>query len=199
MSPRRPEQFEEMRNKSIRRIVSVATKLFSENGVYHTKVGQIAKGANISKALVYNYFDGKDGIEIAVIEECLQVFERIYVELPQDVDGYKKLESLLAIFFTSLREDFYHWHLYQMIIVQPEINQRFQELFYKNMSHFLSYLDSVFSEIAPNDTHTELMYFSSLLDGIAFDYILMKDKYPLEKMEKRVLKYYQNCFHKNCQ
>jgi AcrR family transcriptional regulator len=197
MSPRTPNQFEQMRKKSIQNIIMSATQLFSEKGVTHVKIADIAKKANISKALVYNYFHSKEDIEIAVIKNCIEVFDKIYQELPEVEDPLSRLENVINLYFSSLQEDYDYWHLYYSIILQPELNARFHEIFQENMQSF-SYLDEIFSIIAPKDTYTELNYFSTLLDGIAFEYMLMREKYPLEKMQNRLLKHYRVCFQKNC-
>jgi TetR/AcrR family transcriptional regulator len=52
--PRRPEQFEAIREKSREKIFSASLELFANKGYDATSIESIAKKAGISKGLIYN-------------------------------------------------------------------------------------------------------------------------------------------------
>ncbi|HRW21852.1 MAG TPA: helix-turn-helix domain-containing protein, partial [Bacteroidales bacterium] len=62
MSPRTPEQFEEIRLSKHKLILDTAMKLFASSGYHNTSISKIAKEAGISKGLIYNYFDSKEDL-----------------------------------------------------------------------------------------------------------------------------------------
>ncbi|MEA3317134.1 MAG: TetR/AcrR family transcriptional regulator, partial [Bacteroidota bacterium] len=62
MAPKTKEQYNEIRETTKARIKNEALKLFAENGYHSSSISIIAKKANISKGLMYNYFDNKEDL-----------------------------------------------------------------------------------------------------------------------------------------
>lgn len=65
-------------------IVRAAVKLFSEDGYYTTTIQQIAKQAEISTGLIYQYFRDKDDILFLSLKMVLDTYER---EIPLQLIG----------------------------------------------------------------------------------------------------------------
>ncbi|MAF32760.1 MAG: TetR/AcrR family transcriptional regulator [Desulfobacterales bacterium] len=66
------------REEKTRLIVRVALKLFSQKGYRATSVSRIAKGADIGKGTIYEYFTTKEEIFLAAIREwSAQLWRRI--------------------------------------------------------------------------------------------------------------------------
>ncbi|MDQ0197414.1 TetR/AcrR family transcriptional regulator [Neobacillus ginsengisoli] len=59
MSPRTPEQNEEIRQQRIRQILEAAREVYIEKGFLSTEIGEIAKKAGIARGLVYYYYKDK--------------------------------------------------------------------------------------------------------------------------------------------
>ena len=55
MAPRTEEQYKEIRQEKRQLIMNTALELFALHGYESTTINQIAKNANISKGLLYNY------------------------------------------------------------------------------------------------------------------------------------------------
>ncbi|MCK5693371.1 MAG: helix-turn-helix transcriptional regulator, partial [Bacteroidales bacterium] len=72
MSPRTPKQFEEIRESRRQQIMDAALELFASEGYSHCSISQLAAHAGISKGLMYNYFDSKEALLVAIIEEGMQ-------------------------------------------------------------------------------------------------------------------------------
>jgi len=57
-------------------------------------------------------------------------------------------------------------------------------------------LFSIFSELYDNkdsvQIQTEVLLFAALMDGVAFDFIIIGEKYPLEAIKKNILKKYKS-------
>lgn len=62
---KRAEQMEQTRQ----RILAAGRDLFTQEGFHQVSVAEIATRASVTRATVYNYFDSKSGLLIAVLEE----------------------------------------------------------------------------------------------------------------------------------
>ena len=61
---------EEKNQQTRRRILDSALSEFSEQGYGASSINTICSAQNISKGIVYHYFDTKDGLFLACVEEC---------------------------------------------------------------------------------------------------------------------------------
>jgi AcrR family transcriptional regulator len=59
-------------NETIERILNAAEEEFAEKGVFGARVDQIAKRADVAKALIYYYFNGKEELLKAVIKRTFE-------------------------------------------------------------------------------------------------------------------------------
>jgi AcrR family transcriptional regulator len=71
-------------DKTRKRILAVAEKLFSAGGFHATSVDQIARTAGVNKALIYYHFKNKDDL-------ILKLFESILDEVAAYVEGQTDL------------------------------------------------------------------------------------------------------------
>ncbi len=83
-------------------IISVAWKLFYEQGYENTTVDEIIRAANTSKGSFYHYFSGKD----ALLNTLAYLFDEKYEELMEEMDpsmgSYEKLLYLNNELFTMI-------------------------------------------------------------------------------------------------
>jgi len=84
-------------------IIDIATKEFSEKGLDGARIDEIAEKTRTSKRMIYYYFESKDGLYLAVLENA---YRRIRgVEHALDLDAKPPLEALADL----VRFDFdYH-------------------------------------------------------------------------------------------
>jgi len=197
MAPRKPEKFAEMREKSRNHIIAKATEVFAEYGYYKTSVAMIAESAGISKGLIYNYFKSKDELLEHVFMEGFSYFDKILTIDKIEISAHKKLEILLNNYTESLKDNLPFWKLYQSVISQPYVSQK--------LAKFKEYYESVFgpllmgifielygTELSEMEVQIEVMIFAAFLDGIAFDYVIMGEAYPLDAIRQKLLeKYYR--------
>ena len=68
MSPRTQQQWAEMRLNASEKIISAALDVFKQKGFHRASMEEIAKQAEVSKGLAYNYFRSKEHLLAAVME-----------------------------------------------------------------------------------------------------------------------------------
>ena len=69
--PRTPEQNQSIKDRRRAKLIAFALKAFALNGYDHTAIDDITKPAKCSHGLFYHYFDSKEDIFAALIDEVL--------------------------------------------------------------------------------------------------------------------------------
>jgi AcrR family transcriptional regulator len=195
MSPRTPEQFAKMREKSRKQLIEKALEIFAENGYYNTSIEKIAKSAGVSKGLIYNYFKSKDELLESIFMEGFKFFDDMTQINQNEVTPHQKLEILLNNFIASMQENLSFWKLYQNIVSQPHVSPKLTKFKEYYESVFGPLLMGIFTELFGNEMsemeiQIEVMLFAAFLDGIAFDFTVMGTDYPLEAISQRLLEKY---------
>jgi len=125
MSPRTPQQFEEIREEKKNLIMDTALEHFAREGYHATTINHIAKHAGISKGLMYNYFDSKEALLKAII---LKSILEIYNYFDIDRDGYlseEEFEFFVRKISVILREKRSFWRLFFQILMQNDVREQF--------------------------------------------------------------------------
>ncbi len=129
MSPRTPQQFEEIREEKKNLIMDSALEHFAREGYHATTITHIAQHAGISKGLMYNYFSGKEDLLAAIIQRSVS---EVYNYFDIDRDG--KLSDDEFEFFVKkiaqiLREKQTFWRLFFQLLMQAEVREQLLNYF----------------------------------------------------------------------
>ena len=95
--------------------------LFMEEGYLNVTIDRIAKGANISKGLMYNYFFGKEQLLDFIIDQIMSEMSEFSENILKEKDPIKKMETLLKMTFKLLREKADFWKTV-MPVITPKGN-----------------------------------------------------------------------------
>jgi len=69
--PRTPEQNQSIKDRRRSKLLAYALKAFAANGYDHTAIDDITKPAKCSHGLFYHYFDSKEDVFAALVDEVL--------------------------------------------------------------------------------------------------------------------------------
>lgn len=78
------------------RILDSAIKLFAEKGFDATSVDEIARNAEINKAMIYYYFSSKEELLSTIIRKSINEFTSIIEDI--DLSNFKDLEETIHFF-----------------------------------------------------------------------------------------------------
>jgi AcrR family transcriptional regulator len=94
-------------------ILDIASAEFGERGYAGASVAAIAQRAGISKPLIYNYFESKEGLFLAAVERAgTLIADEIERVAARESEGFARgLETLEGI-FTVLESQPYIWKLF---------------------------------------------------------------------------------------
>ena len=187
MSPRTQEQFEEMRESRRKQIMDAALKLFASEGYSHCSISQLASHAGISKGLMYNYFESKEALLIAIIEKGMQDIMNM---IDPDLDGVlqpEEVEGFIRKTFNGIRENLQFWILFINVVLQPPVKEFLEGKPFSNiMELFGPKLLNYFEEMGYEDPLLEMLTFSAMIEGygILLVYVYPNNELPEETVRK---------------
>lgn len=110
---------EEKNQQTRRRILDSALAEFSRQGYGASSINTICAAQDISKGIVYHYFESKDGLFLACVEEC---FRRLTEHIREHMTEQGDPERCLEDYFTVRTGFFRAYPVYQRIFCEAVIS-----------------------------------------------------------------------------
>ncbi len=184
MSPRTEEQFEQIRNTRRFAILEAALSVFADAGYHQASIAQIANKASISKGLIYNYFESKEDLLIAVLIQGVEGLKESFAMMEDELDTPEELKLFIQGSLSIMRRESNYYMLYFKVMMQAEVYSIV-------MSHYQEILGDLIDGVAcyfkaKGDPHPQekAMILASLLDGVGMHYIMSPERYDLALYEK---------------
>ncbi|MBU0473406.1 MAG: TetR/AcrR family transcriptional regulator [Bacteroidetes bacterium] len=180
--PRTKKQFEEIREQTKTKILNVALELFAKKGYSNTTISEIAKSANISKGLAYNYFESKEQLMEEVIKILFVEIENMFIALEGEKDPFEKLSRIIDLTFewVTEREDF--WRLYTNLLMQVETKVIVDKVAGNFMDSMFTEMEKMFRKMKIKNPVEEAKIFGAILDGMSFHILFLGNEYPITQM-----------------
>lgn len=122
------------------KILSSATKLFSTQGYATTSLAQVAKEAQVSKALIFWHFASKEDLFRTALTESLAPYSIDVVEMLSGLGEFDQIGKLIDVYFEFVSQNVYSVRFLLSLVVREEKNlddvlSRTTELFrlYRNL------------------------------------------------------------------
>ncbi len=185
MSPKTPEQFEEIRESKKKLIMETALELFANEGFHTTPISKIATKAVISKGLIYNYFKSKEDLLSHIFHDIMDRTMEMLDPNHDDIITNEEAEGFFDRFFDILTSNPQEWKLFYQLSVQQDvmtllmaenIKQRSQE----NQKLILNY----FSQQNFKDPELAIVMFSSVIKGFTLMYAFAPEMFPDDLLKK---------------
>ncbi len=191
MSPRTEKQFEEIREERRSQIMEVALELFAQQGFSNVTIAKIAKKAEISKGLMYNYFESKEQLITEIMIMGLNEFNEIFDPNKDGELTHDELHYFIDESFRILQSRVKFWRLYFLIMFQPEVYTLIEKKIYEVLGMYLKLTMALFERKGLKDPESEVRFFGAMMDGIALNYVLDPEHFPFEIIKKRMHDLYQ--------
>ncbi len=184
MAPRTKKQYLEIREEKRELIVSSALKLFAENGYHSTTISKIAKEANISKGLLYNYFERKESLLISILEEFISMVGNLINPNQDDEITTEEMESFFDSLIDSMRTNREHWIvLFQLAMQKDVVALIFSKQGAGGPSEKILRLAYQYFADRFDNPQEELLFFRSVIKGFALILIFTPEMCPDEVVE----------------
>ena len=122
------------------KILSSATRLFSTQGYATTSLAQVAKEAQVSKALIFWHFASKEDLFRTALTESLTPYSIDVVEALSGLGEFEQIGKLIDVYFEFVSQNVYSVRFLLALVVREEKNlddvlARTTELFrlYRNL------------------------------------------------------------------
>jgi AcrR family transcriptional regulator len=97
-------------------ILEIALHEFAEKGLSGARIDEIAEQTRTSKRMIYYYFDSKDGLYLAVLEECYRRIREIETKL--DLDHLPPREALRLLVVSTFDYQNAHPDFIRLVMVE---------------------------------------------------------------------------------
>jgi AcrR family transcriptional regulator len=170
-------------------IVETALQLFATKGYASTPVSLIAKTADVSQGLMYNFFASKEELLREIMRLGSQdIYESIkaYSTITNPKEAIRQ-HILSTIHIIQQRKEF--WKLLHAIRLQGLVMQAVEDMFVKITLEVTKVFEKVFVQLSYPNPNLEAVLFLTQIDGLVILY-LQDETIPLKKLGEQLIKRY---------
>lgn len=181
-----------MENKKNKReaIIYSALEMFERDGFHKTKVEEIAKGANVGKGTIYEYFDSKKDLFCEMIKFMMDRYIDIIKDVvEEDVDPITKFHNLLKLQLELTKIHGSLGHMIQVQVIKSGIGKDLKPIFLefrRKQIHVIEEIirEGIQSDLFKNiDTYMAALFFIGGSNQFAFEQNFMADCWDEYKNE----------------
>ncbi len=165
-------------------IITVAKRLFAQNGFHGVSIDEIVKEVGVSPAILYRHFESKEELYQAVLQEFSATRESYVETIVADDTGFEQvLRGMTTVFVASIMN---HPDMLKMEMhSQLEGSTASQEFFLNRWKSFTDYIEFNLNELQAqgkikpiNAEAAALMY-----QGIIREVLLLKCMQPADRLK----------------
>ncbi|MGN1053982.1 MAG: TetR/AcrR family transcriptional regulator [Erysipelotrichaceae bacterium] len=133
-----------------RRIINAALNEYQENGYGESSINNICNHENLSKGIVYHYFDSKDALYLTCVREC---FNELTAYMRKNLSPIRNIEDGLNNYF-HIRQSFFLEHT------------QYERIFKEALMHTPKQLKSQIEECRRDFDDFNIHYLTELLKDV---------------------------------
>jgi len=179
-----------IQNKIIREekkdlIIRTALKVFAQEGYHASSVNKIANKANISKGLVYNYFESKEDLLRNIMTNIMDRYMEKYPPI-DSIPNDSHIEYFIDQSFEFILEDKARAKLLFALSSQSIVLDLMTKIMIQKAEPFMNNVIKFFEIKKYDDPEGMMHYFFSSLEGVQL-HVALNPNYPIDKV-KSILK-----------
>jgi len=179
------------KNDLIRKeILNIALEIFARDGYFSTTGTMIASEVGISEEKLFSIFETKEDLLHTIVAEAVHM---IFDGIDPNQDG-KLLEVELLFFindyFDSVEKNLEFFKLFYSLRLQPGVIDQYKHELHEIANPKFNMIVDYFDKEGTENPKMETRFLASMLDGIAINFVLESDGYPIDEMQQKVLNMY---------
>jgi TetR/AcrR family transcriptional regulator len=168
--------------RSRRRLLTAATRLFAHRGYHGVSVDQIVAAARLNKRMVYHYFGSKDAIFRAVLQEVYGRIETVeFAAVAAERTAREQLEQLLRSYFRFLDDNTEFTQLLLWENLERGRHLRGREPVLSKNPFFTRFREVVAAGVAAGEFRDDLDSRQLLIHFIGLCFIYHSNRYSLSQ------------------
>ncbi len=183
MPPRTEQQFGEIRELRKTDIMQAGLELFGQFSIESTSIAMIAEKARISKGLIYNYFESKESLIVAIVTDGLQKFTDVIPQIENTALSKPQLINYLEVTFTVLENNISYWKLYFSILLQPSVMKLVESQLMETLMPIIQLMTGYYKNLGYSNPMAHAMFLGATLDGISMNYMINPKEFPLQEIK----------------
>ena len=190
MSPRTAEQWDQIRDQSRERLIETALSLFAQHGYAATSIRMIARSAEVSQGLLYNYFASKEALLQAIFERSMNGVSESFIVSDFASPPQAQLQELITQALTIVRRNDRFWRLWYSLRFQPEVLAGLTTLIDDWIALINAELERRLEALGVTNPALEARLLFAQIDGVAQHATLSPAQYPLEAVIQAIVARY---------
>ena len=148
----------------------------------------------MSKGLIYNYFESKEEILKAILDDFMREGDALFREAMSD-EPIVMLENIIRLVFKMLKTDTERFRLITSLSFQVGRFPYVRKLAEGKAKGYTELAKNLMAAAGFDDPEREAKLFGVIMDGIAMQYISVGDLVDLDEMEAYLIEKY--CHHEH--
>ncbi|MED1918437.1 TetR/AcrR family transcriptional regulator [Brevibacillus sp. DP1.3A] len=191
--PRTPAENERIRQAAKDKIHAAAMTLFIKKGYHATSIDDVAKQAQISKGLLYNYYKGKEELLAAMVQIRIEEVKEVMEAATKLATPHEQLRHIVdgALDNVYQRPEVYRFYL--NLQTQPEDDRvlaSYREQLNEESRRQFEVQCRIFKQLGAKQPRLRSLYFSSALQGAMLMMTTYPEGFPVEEMKEQMIREY---------
>jgi len=171
------------------KILQSSLELFAHHGYTGTSVSMIATEANVSKSLLYNFFERKEDLLKELLAIAFQDIDASVAAYKEQSDPRKAIELHVRATCGIIKKRSHFWRMLHAIRLQEGVPGVMMADYRSIVKEVTLIFKQVFQQIGSSDPQLEALLFLSQIDGLVIMY-LQDDRTPLDHLATQLIKRY---------
>ena len=171
-------------------ILDVALEIFVRDGYFLTSGAVIASEVGSSEEKLFSLFETKENLLHTIVAEAMHM---IFGGIDPNQDGQLlEVELLFFIddYFDSVEKNLEFFKLFYSLRLQSGVVALYQQELHDIVNPKLDIIRAYFYKEGAKNPKMETCFLVSMLEGIAMNFVLEPDGYPIDEMQQKILNMY---------
>lgn len=189
MAPRSTSANKKIREQRAKKIRAAALELFSSKGFHSTSISEVAQKAEMSKGLMYSYYDSKEDLLKAIVMSLVDESYSFAAALEKLATPREKIKATIEYSFEAMEKRPEEVRMLMMLTMHGDSMGEVSKFAEGGTRELIRFYVVILSEAGVKDPELETYLLVSALDGLGVHYLYFgKDReYPWKAIKKKFI------------
>ncbi|HCF29268.1 MAG TPA: TetR/AcrR family transcriptional regulator [Cyanobacteria bacterium UBA11049] len=188
--PRTPEENDRIRRTTTERILKTALSLFCKKGYHSTSIEDVTKHAQISKGLLYHYFEGKEAVLAALVDVRINDVLVVMNTATTKPTPAAQIQHIAEGALEDVRRQPEVFRFYLNLFTQPKLDPivaKYSQKLMDEQARQFEVQTQMFEQLGVENPRARSLYFSATLQGIMLMFSTYPKTFPLDAVKAQAI------------